>query len=68
MEIRKAVSALPERFRDVIIQLYYRDLSVADAAEILGVPEGTIKSRSYYGVRALRQELVDRGYLPDSTT
>jgi RNA polymerase sigma-70 factor (ECF subfamily) len=67
-EIRAAVLALPERFRDVIVEIYFRDHSVATAAEALGVPEGTIKSRTFYGLRALRQELVARGYLPAPTT
>jgi RNA polymerase sigma-70 factor (ECF subfamily) len=66
-EVRAALAELPERFRDVLIEIFYRDRSVAEAAEALGVPDGTIKSRTYYGLRALREALVERGYLSEST-
>ena len=66
-EVRAALAELPERFRDVLIEIFYRDHSVAEAAETLGVPAGTVKSRTYYGLRALREALVERGYLPPST-
>jgi RNA polymerase sigma-70 factor, ECF subfamily len=66
-EIRAALAALPERFRDVLIEVFYRDHSVAEAAATLGVPAGTVKSRTYYALRALRQALAERGYLPQST-
>jgi RNA polymerase sigma-70 factor (ECF subfamily) len=67
-EVRTALAALPERFRTVLIEIYYRDHSVAEAAQTLSVPDGTIKSRTYYALRALREALAERGYLPPSTT
>ena len=48
----------------MIVELYYRDRSVADAARELGVPEGTVKSRAYYALRALRAACEERGVLP----
>jgi RNA polymerase sigma-70 factor (ECF subfamily) len=66
-EVRTALAELPERFRDVLIEIFYREHSVAEAAEALGVPAGTVKSRTYYGLRALREALVERGFLPAST-
>jgi RNA polymerase sigma-70 factor (ECF subfamily) len=62
-QILEAVLGLPPRFRDVLIEIYFRDRSVAMAAEILGVPEGTVKSRTYYALRALRERLVEQGML-----
>jgi RNA polymerase sigma-70 factor (ECF subfamily) len=41
---------------------------VAKAAVVLGVPEGTVKSRTYYALKALREELVERGFLPPPAT
>jgi RNA polymerase sigma-70 factor (ECF subfamily) len=34
---------------------------VAEAAAALGVPEGTVKSRAYYALRALKVALAERG-------
>jgi RNA polymerase sigma-70 factor (ECF subfamily) len=36
-----------------------RDRSVNEAAQVLGVPPGTVKSRVYYALRALRRTLAD---------
>jgi RNA polymerase sigma-70 factor (ECF subfamily) len=62
-EVRAALASLPDRLRDVLMEIYFRDHSVAEAAETLGVPQGTIKSRTYYGLRALREALIERGFL-----
>ena len=61
-EIRGALASLPDRLRSVLIEVYFRDRSVAGAAEALGVAPGTVKSRTYYGVRALREALAERGF------
>lgn len=64
-QIVAAVLDLPTRFRDVLIEIYFRDRSVAKAAEILGVPEGTVKSRTFYALRALRERFTERGLLDE---
>ncbi|GAB7046235.1 sigma-70 family RNA polymerase sigma factor [Catenuloplanes indicus] len=61
-EIRSAVAALPERLRTVLVEIYYRERTVAEAAEVLDVPAGTVKSRTFYALRALRGALDERGY------
>ena len=38
-----------------------RDRTVNEAAEVLGVPVGTVKSRIYYALKALRVALTERG-------
>jgi RNA polymerase sigma-70 factor (ECF subfamily) len=38
--------------------VYYRDRSVAETARILQIPAGTVKSRIFYGLRALRRTLA----------
>jgi RNA polymerase sigma-70 factor (ECF subfamily) len=58
-----ALGALSDEHRSVLVELYYRGRSVAEAATELGVPAGTVKSRSYYALRALRLALVERGVL-----
>jgi RNA polymerase sigma-70 factor (ECF subfamily) len=61
-EVRAAVAALPTRLREVLVEVYLKDRTVAEAAQILRLPEGTVKSRSFYGLRALRDELARRGF------
>ncbi|MBJ7902989.1 sigma-70 family RNA polymerase sigma factor [Streptomyces sp. NPDC004549] len=57
LDVRQAVKTLTPEHRDVLILVYFRGASVAEAAEILGIPAGTVKSRAYYALRALRRVL-----------
>ena len=43
--VRAAVAALPEVFREVVVFRYFEDMSVPEIAQVLGVPEGSVKSR-----------------------
>ncbi|GAB2626973.1 RNA polymerase sigma factor [Paractinoplanes abujensis] len=52
--LRDALARLSERHRAVLLALYGRDSSVADVAESLGIPEGTVRSRSFYALRTVR--------------
>ncbi|MFJ8728865.1 sigma-70 family RNA polymerase sigma factor [Streptomyces bauhiniae] len=63
LDVREAVKTLTPHHRDVLVLVYFRGASVAEAAEILGIPPGTVKSRAYYALRALRQVLP--GYATD---
>lgn len=56
-----AMQALSSEHRNVLVETYYRDRSVDEAASVLGVPAGTVKSRSYYALRALKLALAERG-------
>jgi RNA polymerase sigma-70 factor (ECF subfamily) len=59
--IQEALAALSVDHRAVIVKAYYRGLSIAQTAAELGIPEGTVKSRLHYGLRALRLALQERG-------
>jgi RNA polymerase sigma-70 factor (ECF subfamily) len=61
-DVRAALLSLPERLRTVLLEIYFRERSVAEAAEILQIPPGTVKSRTFYALRALREELQSRGF------
>jgi RNA polymerase sigma-70 factor (ECF subfamily) len=50
-----ALQALPEEQRTVIIMKEYEGLKFREIAEVLELPENTVKSRLYYGLRALRK-------------
>lgn len=56
-----ALSALSAEHREVIMQTYYAGRTVAEAAQLLGIPAGTVKSRTYYALKALRLALAERG-------
>ncbi|MGH3496626.1 MAG: sigma-70 family RNA polymerase sigma factor [Nocardioidaceae bacterium] len=59
--IADALSALSGAHRAVLVEVYYRGRSVAEAARTLGIAEGTVKSRTFYALRALRAALAERG-------
>lgn len=56
-----ALQALSPDHRSVLIETYFQGRSVAEAADVLGVPPGTVKSRTYYALRALKLALAERG-------
>ena len=62
--VADALSALRPGHRQVLIQTYYLGRSVAEAATELGIPAGTVKSRTYYALRALKLALEERGLAP----
>lgn len=55
----RAVAALPMRLREVIVLHYLVDLTHAEIARVLRVPEGTVKSRLSRGLARLRKEVGD---------
>jgi RNA polymerase sigma-70 factor (ECF subfamily) len=59
--ISDAMSSLSSEHRAVLIETYYRGRSVAEAAAVLGIPAGTVKSRTFYALRALKLALSERG-------
>ncbi|MGC4806692.1 sigma-70 family RNA polymerase sigma factor [Micromonospora sp. DT233] len=63
-EVRAALAALPERLRTALVAVYFQEYSIAEAAQALDVPPGTVKSRTFYALRALREQLIERGFTP----
>jgi RNA polymerase sigma-70 factor, ECF subfamily len=59
--VAEALMTLSPDHRAVLVETFYRGRSVAEAASALGIPEGTVKSRSFHAVRALRRTLVEGG-------
>jgi RNA polymerase sigma-70 factor (ECF subfamily) len=56
-----ALNSLRPAHRAVITELFYHRRTVAETAELLGIPEGTVRSRCFYGLRALRTALEKQG-------
>jgi RNA polymerase sigma-70 factor (ECF subfamily) len=65
--ITRAIDALPAEYREAVILSDIHELRYAEIAEVLGIPEGTVKSRLFRGRRILQKKLVgyavDMGYL-----
>ncbi len=61
-QITEALRTLSREHREALVETYFRGRSVAEAAVQLGVPAGTVKSRTYYALRALRATLEERGW------
>ena len=60
-QVAEALRVLTPAHREVLVELYFRDRSVNEAAQVLRVPAGTVRSRAYYALRALRLALEERG-------
>lgn len=56
-QIKKALPAIPEQYRKVIILRYWNKLTYNEIADILGIPIGTVKSGLNKGINALKDQL-----------
>lgn len=61
--IAEALNRLSPAHREVLMECFYQGRSVAEAAVRLGVPPGTVKSRTHYALRALRVVLEEAGVI-----
>lgn len=59
--VEEALAGLDLEHRAVIVHAYYGGCSIAEVARRLAIPEGTVKSRLHYGLRALRLALQEKG-------
>jgi RNA polymerase sigma-70 factor (ECF subfamily) len=59
--VTEALQVLSPAHREVLNETILRDRTVNEAAGALGIPVGTVKSRVYYALRALRVVLTERG-------
>jgi RNA polymerase sigma-70 factor (ECF subfamily) len=59
--ITDALGTLTPEHREALVHTYYAGRTVTEAAVVLGIPAGTVKSRVFYGLRALRLALEERG-------
>ena len=59
--VADAVTHLSPEHRAVLQETYFKGRPVAEAARRLGIPEGTVKSRTHYALHALRLALEEMG-------
>lgn len=62
--VREALADLTSQHREILVHVEFLDQSVARTAKTLGIPTGTVKSRTHLALRALRAALAKRGYTP----
>ena len=60
--VRDAMESLSPAHREVLELVYDEDLKLADVAERLDVPLGTVKTRAHHALRGLRRALEERGW------
>jgi RNA polymerase sigma-70 factor (ECF subfamily) len=56
-----AMRTLSPEHREVLLECYFRGSSVTQAAATLGIPAGTVKSRTHYALRALKLAIEEMG-------
>ena len=57
LAVRRAVFALPAKYREALTLFYFHDMDIATASRSLGLPEGTVKARLFRGREILRSKL-----------
>jgi RNA polymerase sigma-70 factor, ECF subfamily len=64
--LRKCLGALSPEHREIVDLVYYHEKSVEEVAEIVGIPENTVKTRLFYARKKLAELLkaagVERGW------
>ena len=64
-QVEEALGRLSDHHRQVVVAIYYERLSAKEVAASLGIPEGTVRSRLFYGLKALRLILDEMGWEGD---
>jgi RNA polymerase sigma-70 factor (ECF subfamily) len=61
-QVEAALGELDDDHRRVLVEVHWLGRPYAEVADDLGIPAGTVKSRVYYGLRALRSALEEQGW------
>lgn len=61
LDVAGRIAALPGRLREVLLLRYYQQMSEREIAEVVGIPQGTVKSRLHTAIRTLRAEAESHG-------
>jgi RNA polymerase sigma-70 factor (ECF subfamily) len=64
--VQEAIAQLDDKYRPAIILRYYADLDYQEIAQILNLPEGTIKTRLHRAKDELRRILTAKGVTADA--
>jgi RNA polymerase sigma-70 factor (ECF subfamily) len=61
-EVEEALRKIGDEHRVALVEVHYKGRPYAEVAHDLGVPPGTVKSRVFYGLRAMRLALEEMGW------
>jgi RNA polymerase sigma-70 factor (ECF subfamily) len=61
--VSRALARISDAHRHALLETFFRGRPAADVAQELGVPEGTVRSRVYYALKAMRLVLSEMGWL-----
>ncbi len=61
-QVEEAIRRIRPEHAGVLVEVYLRGRSGHEVAEELGIPEGTVRSRIYYGLRSMRLVLEEMGW------
>jgi RNA polymerase sigma-70 factor, ECF subfamily len=64
-QVEEALQKLSSEHRDALVEVHYKSRPYHDVAQDLGVPVGTVKSRVYYALKAMRLALEELGWSDD---
>lgn len=59
-ELYQMIQKLPTKYKDVILLFYYKELSYEEISQILGIPEGTVRSRLARARTKLKKMISER--------
>lgn len=65
-QVEEALRRISSDQRHALMEVYYRDRSCKEVAAELNIPEGTLKSRVYYGLKAMRRVLEELGWTDET--
>ncbi|MEK4007447.1 sigma-70 family RNA polymerase sigma factor [Paenibacillus sp. FSL H3-0333] len=63
LDMEQALEAVKPKYRQVLVLKYYRDMTLTEIAEVLGKPEGTVKTWLNKGLKQLRDKMRIKGGL-----
>lgn len=58
-EVQRLIKQLPEKYRAPLVLRYFDEMSCAEIAEVLGMPEGTVKTQIHRARKALEKLLAE---------
>ncbi|MCX4911134.1 sigma-70 family RNA polymerase sigma factor [Streptomyces sp. NBC_00878] len=62
--VREALADLTLQHREILLHAHYLDQPLEQTATLLGIPRGTVKSRTHLALKALREAMIRRGITP----